>query len=115
MFLPSVCQVHHHCILFLILVYSNLLNKCILLHHTLYFSGAYVPLTTNGMLMVNGVLVSCYADFHHDVAHLSVIPMKVMSLVLEWILGNDTGFPVYVSTARQLGMMFLPDENIFKY
>ena len=29
---------------------------------------------------------------------------------MEWILGNDTGFPVYVSIAREIGMLMLPDE-----
>ena len=98
------------------LAYSRLLNRLIvLLHHNFYSTGAYFPLTTNSMLMVNGVLVSCYADFHHDVAHLAMIPMKVISPVLEWVFGDDAGFPVYVSTARKLGMMLLPDENIFRY
>ena len=76
---------------------------------TNYFAGAYVPLTMEGKIIVDGILASCYADFHQDLAHLSVIPIQQFSKVMEWILGNDTGFPVYVSIARELGMLMLPD------
>ena len=65
--------------------------------------------------MVDGVLASCYADFNHDVAHLTVIPMQSFQAVLEWIFGDDAGFPVYVSTARQLGMLLVPSHNLFFY
>ena len=58
--------------------------------------------------MVDGVLASCFADFHHDLAHFTMIPMQKLSPVMEWIFGNDAGFPVYVSTARHLSMLFLP-------
>ena len=77
------------------------------------FSGAYVPLTSEGRIIVNGVLASCYADSHHDLAHVAMIPMYMLSNILHWIFGNDTGFPVYVSTARKLGMLMLPDEHFW--
>ena len=65
--------------------------------------------------MVDGVLASCYADIHHDVAHLMMMPMQIFPTVMEWIFGEDTGFPVYVSTARQLGMMLLSNDSHFSF
>ena len=63
--------------------------------------------------MVDGVLASCYADFDHDMAHLTMTPMHSLSAVMEWIFGEDTGYPVYVSTLRRLGMLLLPEVHSF--
>ena len=60
--------------------------------------------------MVDGILASCYADFHHDLAHLTMTPMQRFSGVLELIFGYDSGFPVFVSTARELGIVLLPTK-----
>ena len=57
--------------------------------------------------MVDGVLASCYAGFHHDLVHLTMTPMQGFSEVIHWLFGDDTGFPVFVSTVKELGM-FLP-------
>ena len=67
------------------------------------FSGAYVPLTKEGRIIVDGILASCYADFHQDLAHVAMIPMQPFSKVMGLILGNDTGFPVYVNIAMRTG------------
>ena len=61
--------------------------------------------------MVDGVLASCYADFHHDLAHFTMILMRKLSPVMEWIFGSDAGFPVYVSTLMNLGMSYLPSDH----
>ena len=42
----------------------------------MFFVGAYVPLTTEGTIMIDGILASCYTDFPHDLAHLAVKPMQ---------------------------------------
>ena len=39
-------------------------------------SGAYDPLTTDGKILVNGIQASCYAEFHHDLAHIVMTPMQ---------------------------------------
>ena len=65
--------------------------------------------------MVDGVLASCYADFHHDLAHITMTPMQKFPSVMECIFGDDAGYPAYVSTWRQLGMMLLPDGNFWSY
>ena len=65
--------------------------------------------------MVDEVLTSCYADIDHDVAHQTMIPMQRFSEVLKWIFGEETGFPVFLSTARLLGIFLLPDEPFQSY
>ena len=67
------------------------------------------PLTADGKIMVDGVLASCYAECHHDLAHLTMTPMQRFSEIVEWIFGDESGFPVFVSTVRELGFILLPD------
>ena len=73
--------------------------------------GAFVPLTNEGKIVVDGVLTSCYADFDHDLSHLIMTPMQLIPTILGWIFGDDMEFPVYVSTARELGILMLPDGH----
>ena len=48
--------------------------------HLYYFVGAYVPLTMEGNIIVDGVLASCYPEyFDHNLAHLLMIPMQTFS------------------------------------
>ena len=68
-----------------------------------------------GNVIVNGVLASCYADFDHDLAHLIMIPMQRLSESMELIFGEDAGFPVFVNTARELGMLLLPDGYFWQF
>ena len=79
------------------------------------FVDAYVPLTTEGTIVVDGILASCYIDITHDLAHLPMIPMQRFSETLEWIFGNGFGYPTYVSTARQLGKLILPDGQYLSF
>ena len=74
-----------------------------------------MPLTAEGNILVDGVLASCYADFPHYLAHLTMMPMQRYSKVMEWIFGDDVGFQVYVSSAMKLGKLMLPDGHYFIY
>ena len=65
--------------------------------------------------MVDGILASCYANVHHDLAHLIMAPMQGFPSVMEWIFGDDAGLPTYISTLRQLGMILLPDGSFWSY
>ena len=68
-----------------------------------------MPLTLEANIMVDGILTSCYADISdHDLAHLGMIPMRRFSAVVEWIFGDDIGFPIFVNTAIELGTYLLP-------
>ena len=78
---------------------------------TFFFTGAYIPLTTNGKIIVDEMLTSSYADIDHDLFHIMGTPMQTFTEVIEWIFGTDFGFPVYAVTAIQLG---LARRTIFK-
>ena len=39
-------------------------------------TGAYVPLTEHGTIVVDGVLTSCYADVPHDLANFITTPAR---------------------------------------
>ena len=41
-----------------------------------YVLGAFVPLTADGNIVVEGVLASCYASFDHGLAHFVMTPMQ---------------------------------------
>ena len=77
--------------------------------------GVYSPLTIEGKIIVDGVLTSCYAGFHHDLAHLTMTPMHRLSRVMKWLFGNDTGLNVFVNTAKELGILLLPMEHLWHY
>ena len=79
------------------------------------FLGAYVPLTAEGNIIVDGVLTSCYADFDHDLALFTMAPMQRFANALNWIFGDDTGFPIYVNIARELGILLMPDGHNWGY
>ena len=53
--------------------------------------------------MVDGVLASCYADCQHDLAHLTMTPMRRFSEMIEWIFGDGGSVPVFVNIAEKLG------------
>ena len=72
--------------------------------------GAYSPLTTEGNLMVDGVLASCYASFpDHDMAHFTMAPMRWFPKLMNWIFGEDTEAPVHVKITEKFGRWVLPN------
>ena len=62
--------------------------------------GAYVPMTTEGNIMVDGVLASCYASADHDLAHLSMAPLRWFPEMTNWMFGQDGVFPSYVKIVK---------------
>ena len=70
--------------------------------------GAYVPVTTEGIIIVDGVLASCYPSYDHDLSHLAMSPMRWFPEVIELIFSNDNGFSVYVRTAEYLSEWMTP-------
>ena len=78
----------------------------------MYILGAYVPLTMEGNIIVDGIVVSCYASFDHDLAHFTMTPMQGFPVIMEWAVGVEKGAPAYVTTAKELGRWLLPDESL---
>ena len=46
--------------------------------------GAYVPLTRQGNIVVDGVLTSCYPSVPHDLAHIVMLPMTWFPRMDPW-------------------------------
>ena len=67
-----------------------------------------MPITKEGTILVDGVLNSCYADFDHDLVHLTMTPMQWFPEIIDGIFGHGTGFPAYIRIARELDIMMLP-------
>ena len=67
-----------------------------------FFVGAYVPLTVEGNIIVDGVLASCYPYSHHDLAHISTTPIHWFPQMMKWIFGEENGFSGFVKVAEGL-------------
>ena len=61
-----------------------------------------------GNIVVEGVLASCYASIHHDIAHCGMIPIKWLPGLIIWIFGEDTEYSVYVQITEDFGKWMLP-------
>lgn len=66
------------------------------------FEGAYVPLTVDGNIIIDGILTSCYASYGHDFAHLGMAPLRWIPEMTGWIFGEDNEEPTYVKIAKEL-------------
>lgn len=76
--------------------------------------GAFAPLTEEGTLLVNGVLVSCYALTEDlNTAHLSFLPWRYTYEILKHFAGSkpQTGLHWYVRVLRTINSVLgiLPD------
>ena len=71
-----------------------------------------MPLTSEGNIVVDGVLASCYASFNHDVSHFAMKPMMWFPGMMESIVGIDTDAPGYVNVVKQMGRLFLPGSDL---
>ena len=65
--------------------------------------GAYVPLTMEGNVVVDGVLASCYPTIDHDLAHLSMAPLRWFPQMTNLMFGQDGVWPSYVKIVEKLG------------
>ena len=72
------------------------------------FPGAYVPLTMEGTIMVDGVLASCYPFGYHDLAHFGMAPIRWFPTLAEKIFGNDNGVSAYAIMNEVLTKWLMP-------
>ena len=73
-------------------------------------SGAFVPLTMEGNVLVDGVLASCYAFLDHDMAHVGMKPLLWFPSIMDLLLGEDQSVHGYATILQHLGGMMSPDK-----
>ena len=73
------------------------------------FLGAYGPMTSEGNIIVGGILASCYASFDHDLAHLAMTPLQWFPTLIEWIFGQQNGIQGFVNIAKIFGRYVIPN------
>ena len=56
-----------------------------------------------GNIIVDGVVASCYASVHQDIAHIVMTPIRKYPWIMEWIFGVDDGFQIYMMTLQVFG------------
>ena len=78
-----------------------------------FVPGAYVPLTEEGTIVVDGIVASCYASCDHDLADWAMSPLKWFPEMLKWIF-DESGGIVSVEIAKDLGNSMLPSGLLLK-
>ena len=69
------------------------------------FSGAFVPLTKEGNILVDGILASCYASFDHDIQHIVMKPLLWFPSIMDQLLGEEKSMHAYVTLLQHIGGM----------
>ena len=72
-------------------------------------------MTKEGIIMVNGVLASCYASFDHDIAHIGLTPIQWIPATVEWLIGEDGGIQTFLKIAKEAGRLILPHDHLWHY
>ena len=76
--------------------------------------GAWVPLTMEGNIMVDGVLASCHVSINHDTTHLATMPVRLFPKIMDWIFSDENGSSVFGEIAKQFGKSVLPNGQLFE-
>jgi len=84
-------------------------------------AGVYAPITERGTIVVDDVIVSCYAEFsNHAAAHACLAPLRYVycmsELVNSWLFqysvsdSDDDGVHWYAALLRRLAKPVLPQQ-----
>ena len=76
-------------------------------------TGAFIPLTMEGRIVVDGVLASCYPFGNHDLAHISMMPIRWFPKVMEWFFVMEDGLTSFAKVAEKLGNYVLPYHLLY--
>ena len=101
--MQGMCQT---CIMYILLRFSSFFFSNVLFQ----ISGAFVPVTMEGNIIVDGILASCYGITDHDLAHILLSPMRFIPGIMEWIYGQEDGAQGYMNIIRWVGSLVVPDS-----
>ena len=68
-----------------------------------FFQELILPVTTEGNILVDGVLASCYASVNHDLAHVAMKPLLWFPNIMDMFLGEEEHVNGYVTILKGLG------------
>ena len=68
----------------------------------------------NGNMMVDGIMASCYASANHDLAHFSMMPVKLFPNTINWIFDDKNGFPFPIKIMEEVAKWLLPYGQLFE-
>ena len=81
--------------------------------HTVQKQGVYAPLTRSGVIVVDGVMASCYASFHsHDLAHVAFAPLRLYSSISKGPPQPKEGIHGYAMSLYKTVKFFSPHSII---
>ena len=75
--------------------------------------GAFVPLTMEGNIMVDGVLASCHASIDHDLAHIGMMPIIWFPKIMELFFGREDEMSLFVKLAEEAAKWFMPYGKLY--
>jgi len=78
--------------------------------------GVFAPLTSSGTIVVDGVVVSCYALVSsHQLAHVAMAPMRLAAPTCSWwnCYGNIDGVHWYAQFMRRVAESLFPDSQLW--
>ena len=61
-----------------------------------------MPITTEGNIVVDGILASCYATYDHDMVHVTMAPLRWFPQMTHWIFGEKDGIPLFVNLIKEM-------------
>ena len=70
----------------------------------------FTPLTSEGNIVVDRVLASCYASSDHDLQKIALTPCQWLPRMIEWIFGWDNDIQAYTSAAYSLATYVVPND-----
>ena len=82
---------------------------CALCIVSYYFQVPMFPLTTEGNILVDGILASCYAIFDHDTAHVVMKPLLWFPRMMDLLLGDGKSTHTYLYILEFFGKIAVPN------
>ena len=88
-------------------------NKSLEKRTIIFCSGAYVPLTNEGNIIVDEVLASCHVSVDHHLAHLTTASIRWFPNIIQMIFGKEEGISAFIRISEELGIWMLPYRQLW--